>query len=30
MVEEDSNTKEFPFSLFQYYMMRSKQVPGQA
>ena len=30
MVEEDSNTEEFQFSLFQYYMMRNKQVPGQA
>jgi hypothetical protein len=30
MVEEDSNTEEFQFSLFQYCMMRSKQVPGQA
>ena len=30
MVEEDSDTEEFQFSSFQYYMMKSKQVPGQA
>ena len=30
MVGEDSNTEVFQFSLFQYYMMKSKQVPGQA